>query len=139
VNWAGRRCGVRQQLDSERFAIGVVVMSRHNPLSLRLEVRALQLVPLDQTVERSAVDAGSTGGFGQVAAGVPDDARQELLLKCRQQSIARIVVAAIAAGNIRGAHIALGKSGRVHIAWMGSDKAVPKASDGEAPMTALPE
>src|SRR5205085_11145752 len=29
---------------------------------------------------------------------------------------------AIATGNIRGAHLAVGKSGRVHVAWMGSGK-----------------
>jgi hypothetical protein len=41
---------------------------------------------------------------------------------------------AIAAGNIRGAHIAVGRNGRVHVAWMGSGKAEPKAPDGGAPM-----
>src|SRR2546425_1185242 len=30
---------------------------------------------------------------------------------------------AIATGNIRGAHLAVGKKGRVHVAWMGSGKA----------------
>ncbi len=34
---------------------------------------------------------------------------------------------AIAMGNIRGAHLALGKNGRVHVAWNGSQKALPKA------------
>jgi hypothetical protein len=33
---------------------------------------------------------------------------------------------AIAVGNIRGAQLALGKNGRVHVAWNGSDKADPK-------------
>jgi hypothetical protein len=33
---------------------------------------------------------------------------------------------AIAVGNIRGAHLALGKNGRVHVAWNGSQKASPK-------------
>ena len=41
---------------------------------------------------------------------------------------------AIAIGNIRGAHLALGRSGRVHVAWMGSDKAKPRAPGGAAPM-----
>jgi hypothetical protein len=41
---------------------------------------------------------------------------------------------AIAAGNIRGAHIAVGKNVRVHVAWMGSEKAEPKAPNGESPM-----
>jgi hypothetical protein len=40
---------------------------------------------------------------------------------------------AIAIGNIRGAHLALGKNGRVHVAWNGSDKAEPKGP-GNAPM-----
>lgn len=40
---------------------------------------------------------------------------------------------AIATGNVRGAHIALGKNGRVHIAWMGSSKA-PKGVNDMAPM-----
>jgi hypothetical protein len=34
---------------------------------------------------------------------------------------------AIAVGNIRGAHLATGKNGRVHVAWNGSQKASPKA------------
>jgi hypothetical protein len=34
---------------------------------------------------------------------------------------------AIAMGTVRGAQIALGKNGRVHVAWNGSDSAEPKA------------
>ena len=34
---------------------------------------------------------------------------------------------AIATGTIRGAQIAVGRNGRVHVAWNGSDAAVPKA------------
>jgi hypothetical protein len=41
---------------------------------------------------------------------------------------------AIAAGNIRGAHIALGHNGRVHVAWMGSKNAQPKGPAGKPPM-----
>lgn len=41
---------------------------------------------------------------------------------------------AIAIGNIRGAHLALGKSSRVHVAWMGSDKAEPRGPSKAAPM-----
>ena len=41
---------------------------------------------------------------------------------------------AIAAGNIRGAHIALGKNGQVHVAWMGSKLAEPKGPTGQAAM-----
>jgi hypothetical protein len=33
---------------------------------------------------------------------------------------------AIAMGNIRGGHLAVGKGGRVHVAWNGSQKAEPK-------------
>src|SRR5262245_7188158 len=40
----------------------------------------------------------------------------------------------IAVGNIRGAHLALGKDGRVHVAWMGSGKALPRGRDKSAPM-----
>jgi hypothetical protein len=41
---------------------------------------------------------------------------------------------AIAIGNIRGAHLALGKNGQVHVAWNGSDKAEPKGPGGATPM-----
>jgi len=41
---------------------------------------------------------------------------------------------AIAIGNIRGPQMAIGKNGRVHVAWNGSDKAVPKGPHGELPM-----
>jgi hypothetical protein len=40
----------------------------------------------------------------------------------------------IAIGNVRGAQLALGKNGRVHVAWMGSDKAEPRGPDKAAPM-----
>ncbi len=39
---------------------------------------------------------------------------------------------AVATGNIRGAHLAVGKQGRVHVAWMGSNKA--KGQAHAAPM-----
>jgi hypothetical protein len=41
---------------------------------------------------------------------------------------------AIAVGNIRGAHLALGKNSRVHVAWNGSNKGEPKGSVKPAPM-----
>jgi hypothetical protein len=41
---------------------------------------------------------------------------------------------AVAIGNIRGAHLAVGRSGRVHVCWMGSDRAAPKAAGGATPM-----
>jgi hypothetical protein len=44
------------------------------------------------------------------------------------------VGSAVATGNIRGAHLAIGKKGRVHVAWNGSSKAEPKAPIKEAPM-----
>lgn len=41
---------------------------------------------------------------------------------------------AMAIGNIRGAHLAVGKNGRVHVAWNGSGKAEPKAPGSATPM-----
>ncbi len=41
---------------------------------------------------------------------------------------------AVAAGNIRGARIAVGPGGRVHVAWNGSAVAEPRTADGKAPM-----
>jgi hypothetical protein len=41
---------------------------------------------------------------------------------------------AIAIGNIRGAHLAVGKGRRIHVAWNGSDKAKPKGPGNAAPM-----
>lgn len=43
---------------------------------------------------------------------------------------------AIATGNIRGAHLAVGKNGRAHVAWMGSRKAGHAAHAHGAPMAA---
>ena len=40
---------------------------------------------------------------------------------------------AIAVGNVRGPHIAIGKNERVHVAWMGSGKA-PKGPNNSNPM-----
>jgi len=41
---------------------------------------------------------------------------------------------AVAAGNIRGAHIAIGRNGRVHVAWNGSHSLIPGAAYGKEPM-----
>jgi hypothetical protein len=41
---------------------------------------------------------------------------------------------AIAVGTIRGAHLALGRGGRVHVAWNGSNQAEPKNTFGSTPM-----
>lgn len=41
---------------------------------------------------------------------------------------------AVAAGNIRGAHLAVGRNGRAHVAWMGSGKAEPKGPSDATPM-----
>ncbi|MBI3830508.1 MAG: exo-alpha-sialidase [Planctomycetes bacterium] len=41
---------------------------------------------------------------------------------------------AIAIGNVRGPHLAVGKNGRVHVGWMGSGAAEPKAPGNQAPM-----
>lgn len=40
----------------------------------------------------------------------------------------------VATGTIRGAQIALGKNGRVHVVWYGSSKATEKSYNGTAPM-----
>ncbi len=40
----------------------------------------------------------------------------------------------IAIGNIRGAHLAVDRGGRVHVAWMGSGPAQPRGPDGATPM-----
>ncbi|HZY90652.1 MAG TPA: hypothetical protein VFE78_37865, partial [Gemmataceae bacterium] len=41
----------------------------------------------------------------------------------RPLHVNRRAASAIAIGNIRGAHLAVGKGGRVHVTWMGSGKA----------------
>ncbi|HMF74375.1 MAG TPA: sialidase family protein [Bryobacteraceae bacterium] len=41
---------------------------------------------------------------------------------------------AIARGAVRGAHLALGQSGRIHVAWNGSAAATPKGPRNSAPM-----
>jgi hypothetical protein len=41
---------------------------------------------------------------------------------------------ALAIGTVRGAHLAVGQAGRVHVAWMGSAGAEPKAPDKKTPM-----
>jgi hypothetical protein len=41
---------------------------------------------------------------------------------------------AIALGTVRGAHLALGRSDRIHVAWNGSSKAEPKGPRNSAPM-----
>jgi hypothetical protein len=41
---------------------------------------------------------------------------------------------AIALGTVRGAHLAIGRSGRIHVAWNGSAKAEPKTTRNSTPM-----
>lgn len=41
---------------------------------------------------------------------------------------------AIATGSMRGGQIAIGRAGRVHVAWHGSDRAEPRAADGSTPV-----
>ena len=41
---------------------------------------------------------------------------------------------AVAIGTVRGGQLALGRGGRVHVAWNGSGKALPKNADGSSPM-----
>jgi len=41
---------------------------------------------------------------------------------------------AIATGTIRGAQVSIGKKGRVHVAWNGSNKAEPRSPNNSAPM-----
>ncbi|HYN09781.1 MAG TPA: hypothetical protein VES67_20530 [Vicinamibacterales bacterium] len=41
---------------------------------------------------------------------------------------------AIATGTVRGARLAVGRGGRVHVAWNGSGRATPNASNGSSPM-----
>ncbi len=41
---------------------------------------------------------------------------------------------AIAAGNVRGGHLALGRDDRPHVSWMGSERAEPRGPGGAAPM-----
>ena len=41
---------------------------------------------------------------------------------------------ALAIGTVRGAHLAIGRNGLVHVAWMGSASANPKAVGGATPM-----
>jgi hypothetical protein len=41
---------------------------------------------------------------------------------------------AIALGTVRGVHLAIGKQGRVHVAWNGSSKAEPKGPGNASPM-----
>jgi hypothetical protein len=41
---------------------------------------------------------------------------------------------AIAAGTMRGGHLAIGRDGRIHVAWHGSDRATARAPGDETPV-----
>ena len=41
---------------------------------------------------------------------------------------------AMATGNIRGGQLALGPNGAVHVAWIGSSAALPRAASNSAPV-----
>ena len=40
----------------------------------------------------------------------------------------------VATGTMRGGHLAVGKNGRVHVAWLGSDQALPRAPGNATPV-----
>src|ERR1041385_3043051 len=56
---------------------------------------ALQSVPLHQAIERRAIDARAPRRFRQIAAGMRNDARQELPVELGEQPVARVVVARV--------------------------------------------
>lgn len=60
---------------------------------------------------------------------VADDGKFSAPLRVNSQA-----GSAIAVGNIRGAQLALGRGGRPIVAWMGSDRAEPKAPGDANPM-----
>jgi hypothetical protein len=41
---------------------------------------------------------------------------------------------AIATGTMRGGHLALGRNGQIHVAWLGSDRAKEEAGNGRTPV-----
>ncbi len=51
-------------------------------------------------------------------------------------SAPRLIAArsATAIGQVRGGHLALGRRGRVHVAWFGCDGAEPRGPDGQTPI-----
>jgi hypothetical protein len=59
----------------------------------------------------------------------PNDARFSEPIRVNDQP-----GSAIALGTVRGAHIAIGRSDRIHVAWNGSSVAAPKGKRNAAPM-----
>jgi hypothetical protein len=70
-----------------------------------------------------------TAGNGDIFYAHSEDAAAHFSRPLRVNSVPS---SAIATGNIRGAHLALGKGGRVHVAWMGSSKS--KSESDPTPM-----
>ena len=60
-----------------------------------------------------------------------DDAGKTFSKPVRVNSHPRSV---IITGTVRGPHLAVGRAGRVHVAWMGSDEARPRATGRATPM-----
>jgi len=60
-----------------------------------------------------------------------DDGGSSFIAPLRVNSQPR---SAIAIGTVRGPHLAVGKGDRPHVAWMGSDRAQPKAEGKAIPM-----
>jgi hypothetical protein len=74
---------------------------------------------------------GTDAGAGDVFYVHSDDGGKKFSKALQVNSQAGSV---IAIGNIRGAQLAIGKKGRVHVSWLGSSKAEPKAPGKATPM-----
>jgi hypothetical protein len=127
-----------------RLHVSLVVLLVLNLFSARLSAAAPRVttlrVPDGGIQPRAAVDVKGIVHLvyfkGDPAAGDVFYARSETggdrwSAPLRVNSVPASV---IALGSIRGAQLTLGKNGRVHVAWMGSAKAAPKAPGDQAPM-----
>lgn len=103
------------------------------------EVRVLR-IPEEGYQPRAAV--GRDGSVhviwlaGEPAAAnifyAPWDGESETLGKAVR--VNRFGGSAVALGNVRGPGVAVGRKGRVHVAWMGSGGAKPRGPEGETPL-----
>jgi hypothetical protein len=124
------------------ICVMVTLSAAPGPRTAADDAVTLVRVPNDGVQPQAAVDAQGRVHVVYAKYAAADAAHADLFyvrLDARGQFSKPIQInsqpgSGIATGTMRGPHLALGRGGRVHVAWHGSDKATPRAAGGETPV-----
>jgi hypothetical protein len=143
MRWAGF------SMKSKAFGIGLVVLTGLALFSLAADIpqpsKTLPEVKIIRTPDgglQPQVAVDHTGVIHMVYLSGPDGASDIYYVRKGPRDSAfsapiqvnSVPGSAMAVGTVRGAQIAVGRGGRVHVAWIGSAKAQPRGPGNKTPM-----